>query len=123
MSMKDLAEKVGVSAWQTVQQWEKDGGTAPKRSRLNAVADALKTTPTYLTSGEIGAKFQESLSALLGEIEVTLKAESELRRGELSSEAVRIGHAYQSLSSKGQRQAVISLLRAFNAWDGPDAEK
>lgn len=49
LSMQALAARVGVSAWQTVQQWEKeDGGTAPKRERLKRVAEALKTTPEYL---------------------------------------------------------------------------
>lgn len=54
LSMQALAELVGVKAWQTVQQWEReDGGTAPKRERLKAVADALKTTPEYLLFGEL----------------------------------------------------------------------
>lgn len=35
--------------WQTVQQWEKE--TAPKRTRLAAVAAALGTTPAKLLSG------------------------------------------------------------------------
>lgn len=49
LSMQALAARVGVSAWQTVQQWEKeDGGTAPKRERLKRVAEALQTTPEYL---------------------------------------------------------------------------
>lgn len=49
LSMQALAARVGVSAWQTVQQWEKeDGGTAPKRERLKRVAEALETTPEYL---------------------------------------------------------------------------
>jgi phage repressor protein C with HTH and peptisase S24 domain len=53
LTMQALAALVGVKAWQTVQQWEKeDGGTAPKRERLKAVADALKTTPEYLLFGD-----------------------------------------------------------------------
>lgn len=52
LSMQALADRVGVKAWQTVQQWEKEGGTAPKRERLLAVAHALKTTPEYLLFGE-----------------------------------------------------------------------
>lgn len=50
LSMEALAERVGVS-WQTVQQWERDGGTAPKRTRLQKVAEELGTTPEYLMSG------------------------------------------------------------------------
>lgn len=37
--------------WQSVQQWEKDGGTAPNRSRMPAVAAALNTTPEWLLYG------------------------------------------------------------------------
>lgn len=43
--MEQLAALVGVS-WQTVQQWEKN--TAPKRTRLEKVAQELWTTPAYL---------------------------------------------------------------------------
>lgn len=50
-SHKALADAVGVS-WQTVQLWEKEGGTAPNRSRMPKVAAALKTTPEYLLHGE-----------------------------------------------------------------------
>lgn len=52
LSMEALAALVGVRAWQTVQQWEReDGGTAPKRERLQQVAKALRTTPEYLLFG------------------------------------------------------------------------
>jgi transcriptional regulator with XRE-family HTH domain len=52
LSMEALAAKVGVK-WQTVQQWEKHGGTAPKRERLASVAEALGTTQTYLMVGNL----------------------------------------------------------------------
>lgn len=48
MSMTALAEKCGVSSWQTVQQWERENGTAPKRTRINQVAEALGVTKEYL---------------------------------------------------------------------------
>jgi phage repressor protein C with HTH and peptisase S24 domain/transcriptional regulator with XRE-family HTH domain len=51
LSMQALAKLVGVSAWQTIQQWEREDGTAPKRERLKAVADALGTTDAYLMFG------------------------------------------------------------------------
>jgi len=54
LSMQALADRVGVKAWQTIQQWEKEDGTAPKRDRLLAVAHALKTTPEYLLFGDSG---------------------------------------------------------------------
>jgi len=51
--MQALAKLVGVRAWQTIQQWEKEeGGTAPKRDRLTAVASILQTTPEYLMFGD-----------------------------------------------------------------------
>jgi len=50
LSMEALAERVGVT-WQTIQQWEKEDGTAPKRTRLQKVADELSTTPEYLLNG------------------------------------------------------------------------
>ena len=48
--MEALAKGLGVS-WQTIQQWEKPGGTAPKRTRLEKVAALLNTTPMYLITG------------------------------------------------------------------------
>ncbi|MDN8617831.1 XRE family transcriptional regulator [Variovorax ginsengisoli] len=48
-SMEKLAEEVSKAegltkplAWQTVQQWEKEGGTAPKRKRMEIVARLLR---------------------------------------------------------------------------------
>lgn len=50
LSMEALAKLIGV-AWQTIQQWERPDGTAPKRTRLEKAASALGTTPTYLMTG------------------------------------------------------------------------
>lgn len=52
LSMKELAERIGVSSWQTVQQWEKEDGTAPSRKRLQKVAEVLKTTEEWLLWGK-----------------------------------------------------------------------
>lgn len=49
-SHKELANAIGVS-WQTIQQWEKEGGTAPKRDRMQRVAEVLGTTPEWLMTG------------------------------------------------------------------------
>ena len=49
-SHKALADLVGVT-WQTVQQWEKEGGTAPNRSRIDAVASALGVSAEWLRTG------------------------------------------------------------------------
>lgn len=64
LSMEALAKAAGVKSWQTVQQWEKPDGTAPKRERLQRVADALKTTKAYLLDGANYASAADSMPAL-----------------------------------------------------------
>lgn len=49
-SHQALAALVGVS-WQTVQLWEKEGGTAPNRNRIGKVAEVLGVTPEWLQHG------------------------------------------------------------------------
>jgi len=49
-SQEAFAKEVGV-VWQTIQQWEKEGGTAPKRDRMQRVAEVLGTTPEWLMTG------------------------------------------------------------------------
>jgi transcriptional regulator with XRE-family HTH domain len=58
-SHKALADLCGVS-WQTVQLWEKEGGTAPKRDRIEAVAKALGVTSEWLLTGQEIAGAQPS---------------------------------------------------------------
>jgi len=63
LSMQELAARIGVRAWQTVQQWEKEdaeGGTAPKRERLELVARVLDTTPGWLLFGQVADSSQNS---------------------------------------------------------------
>ncbi len=57
-SMEALAERISAAeglakplAWQTVQQWEKEGGTAPKRGRLEVVAKLLDIDMIQLVGG------------------------------------------------------------------------
>lgn len=50
-SHQALATLIGVS-WQTVQLWEKEGGTAPNRNRIAAVAAALQVSTSWLVHGE-----------------------------------------------------------------------
>lgn len=58
LTQTQLAEKLGVS-YQTVQQWETEPdpsnpkvlSTAPKRSRLSQVAEALEVTEEWLITG------------------------------------------------------------------------
>lgn len=51
LSLEQVAKGAGVKAWQTVQQWEKAGGTAPSRKHMAKVAETLKTTEEYLRAG------------------------------------------------------------------------
>ncbi|UAW64724.1 helix-turn-helix domain-containing protein [Mycoavidus sp. HKI] len=54
-SLEELAQKVGVKSWQAVQHWERaenKGGTAPHRTRLPAVAEALGVSPEWLQFGD-----------------------------------------------------------------------
>jgi transcriptional regulator with XRE-family HTH domain len=60
-SHKALATKLNV-AWQTVQLWEKEGGTAPNRARIGKVAEVLQVSVEWLTTGR-GAPGAESDSA------------------------------------------------------------
>lgn len=124
MSMKELAEKVGVSAWQTVQQWEKEGGTAPKRSRLQAVADALETSPEHLTYGPgKQTEFAEALKTFLGEVDQVIRSENAKARESLSNEAVSVGLAFDRIEKREYRDLIISSLRAFGGWiDKGEAE-
>lgn len=56
-SQEALAKLVGVT-WQTVQQWEKEGGTAPNRNRIKKVAEVLEVTPGWLQNGSHEASGQ-----------------------------------------------------------------
>lgn len=51
MSQEALATAVGVK-YQSVQEWEREGGTAPHRKRHGAVAAALGVTVHELLTGE-----------------------------------------------------------------------
>ena len=52
MSMEQFADAVGVS-WQSVQQWER-GKTAPKRTRLQKVAEVIGVSAVSLLSEDDG---------------------------------------------------------------------
>lgn len=104
MSMKTLAEMVGVSAWQTVQQWEREDGTAPKRDRLESVANALQTTPEELL---FGSDAPESKGG-------QLDPKMSLPVANLSPTGMQVGRAFDRLNNK-QRAALLALLESFDA--------
>jgi transcriptional regulator with XRE-family HTH domain len=100
ISMKALADMVGVSAWQTIQQWEREDGTAPKRDRLEAVARALQTTPEAL---------------LFGGRESELESNGEMNLKGISVEALSVARAFDRLRTEEERTSVLTLLKAFGA--------
>lgn len=105
MSMQTLADLVGVSAWQTIQQWEKEGGTAPKRERLAAVANALQTTQEYLLLGN-GDMDEDGTVDLGGE-----------RMQRPSTRALQIARRFEQLDAAAQ-EAILGLLDAFEKRKG-----
>jgi len=62
-SHQALADLLKVS-WQTVQLWEKEGGTAPNRSRLPLVAKALNVSAEWLLSGNGNMHDSNSLGGI-----------------------------------------------------------
>lgn len=111
--MQTLADLVGVSAWQTVQQWEKEEGTAPKRERLAAVAKALRTTPEFLLFGEnVGS--EAALNAVLRtkrQQDWTLSMEA--AAAGVSMTAMQLAHAFDSLDSPEKKEAILAQFKAF----------
>jgi transcriptional regulator with XRE-family HTH domain len=80
-SHKALAALVGVS-WQTVQLWEKEGGTAPNRNRIEMVAQVLGVTPGWLQNGGQDATPKKQVSApetLADALKLTTETSKELR--------------------------------------------
>lgn len=74
LSMEDLAKKVDVKSWQTVQQWE-NGTTGPSRKRVALVADALMVSQAWLLTGEVqgaGANTTSMQSAGAGSVVGTI---------------------------------------------------
>lgn len=54
MSQEALAKLAGVK-YQSVQEWEREDGTAPSRKRLSKVASALGVSISQLLSGDDGS--------------------------------------------------------------------
>lgn len=115
-SMEELAAKVseieGLTkplAWQTVQQWEKNGGTAPKRKRLEAVAQL----------------FGMPVSALLGEVSTTPgaagNATASMAPPTLAQALKVVASQIDMVDDAGQRQLIAQRLQTLAM--APDSEK
>jgi transcriptional regulator with XRE-family HTH domain len=109
-SHKAFADAVGVS-WQTVQQWEKEGGTAPNRSRIEKVALVLKTTPEWLLQGVGRAALDAPADApgTAGSDQLMLVAErnNETWLERLTAEELRLVQAYRDLDKDADRQTML----------------
>jgi transcriptional regulator with XRE-family HTH domain len=110
-SHKAFADAVGVS-WQTVQQWEKEGGTAPNRSRIEKVALVLKTTPEWLLQG-VGRTWldpaKDQATAQAGDPSLMLVAEkvNETWLERLNADELRLVQAYRDLENDADRQTML----------------
>jgi len=107
-SHQALAHEVGVS-WQTVQLWEKEGGTAPNRNRIKKVAEVLKTTPEWLLTGS-------------GDGEAPIAAAGRGERGAVtlqwvSEDEAALLSAYRAKTDSGKNSLLV-MARAL-----PDADQ
>jgi transcriptional regulator with XRE-family HTH domain len=60
LTLNEVARACGLSAWQTVQAWERD--SAPTRKKLDRVAEVLQVSPEWLLTGR-GQQERELVSA------------------------------------------------------------
>lgn len=99
-------------SWQTVQQWERPGGTAPKRTRLPFVAKAFGVQPEVLlgsTPAPAPIGLRDALPVVLGALPG------------LSS--YRAEHVLQALRSATQPGAPLEQIeRDLLQWLGEDRQ-
>ena len=93
LNEQQFADRVGVSRG-SVQQWEKEGGTAPNRSRQQAVADLLGITVAELMTDET-----------------------------LSPEAYGIGKMFDTIPTDKRDQALAAVLRLVVSYLDKSATK
>lgn len=120
LSMEKLAQMVGVKAWQTIQQWERPGGTAPKRARLDQVAAALGTTSEWLLFGEPATD--------------TSGSKSQARRASAASAAADVDWPFRQISRsrwtalpertrRRAEQAALNIVALWEEENSPPIEK
>lgn len=116
-SHKALADAIGVS-WQTVQLWEKEGGTAPNRSRIGKVAEVLKCTPDYLMYGNEGASAADFIavqpdgSVMIAQVKQTKNA-PQVEYIFATPEEIHLLSLYRRADDRG-RDEVMSRLEALD---------
>lgn len=111
LSMEDLAAKVDARSWQTVQQWEKQGGTAPSRKRLPLVAKALDVSVNWLISGDNDGAMYQAVSRVSRVREPEVVA---LPRNNMPPEIAEVVRMMEATDDAGRKQvlAVVSALLA-----------
>lgn len=107
-SHRALADMVGVS-WQTVQLWEKEGGTAPNRNRIAKVAAALETTTEWLQGGN--SAFKNEDESLQENVDVSIDPANSL--GDIDG-VVELLRLYAMASATG-KALIIKSARAAAA--------
>jgi transcriptional regulator with XRE-family HTH domain len=113
MSMKTLAVMCGYSSWQTVQQWETEGGTAPKRSKLPRVAKALRVTEEWLSTGhhqskDVGVLRLTELSPFESKLVLLCRSLSDDKREELLATANNLANQEESQAAEKLKKTAIN---------------
>ena len=98
LSLEGLGRLVGVS-WQTVQQWEKEDGTAPLRKRRDKLCEALGVSAEWLETGHEPPSIEPAKD---GSILVSVRGSEEL--------ALEL---YRGLTPEQQRE-LLKTLRSVN---------
>ena len=92
LSQAELADTLGITR-SACSQWESDQGTGPRRARLEALAEALGVSYTWLATGRENA---------IGESEPAY----------LNAEQLELLRLFKAMPAK-QRRALLDFLRSL----------
>lgn len=101
MTQQQLAKAAGV-AYQSVQEWEREGGTAPSRKRLPKVAQALGVTAPELLYGD--ASTPQRIEQVPATYDTAQNAREEI-----------LLHLYRGLFGLQQARLIQGLRALFDA--------
>lgn len=105
LSMEQVALKVGLKAWQAVQQWE-SGVSSPQRTRMKALAAALDTTVDWINTGAISTSLISDQDREMLELIGFLTPEQRLAlKEQLLTQKQDNEKMYRSLSTIGSKLA------------------